>query len=120
MNRRPPRSTRTDTLFPYTTLFRSLTAMTWRDWHSSASEPTNSIPAWFAVRCRTCATSRDLARGFTMRFAHAIVSATTESSVKCWERFEALSAGGVFLHSDSVRWVVVPHHGRLTRTDNWR
>src|SRR3546814_14671707 len=25
MRRRPPRSTRTDTLFPYTTLFRSLT-----------------------------------------------------------------------------------------------
>src|SRR3546814_2598396 len=28
MIRRPPRSTRTDTLFPYTTLFRSA-----RDWH---------------------------------------------------------------------------------------
>src|SRR3546814_15868695 len=28
MNRRPPRSTRTDTLFPYTTLFRSATAST--------------------------------------------------------------------------------------------
>src|SRR3546814_12925243 len=27
MIRRPPRSTRTDTLFPYTTLFRSTTAM---------------------------------------------------------------------------------------------
>src|SRR3546814_12359585 len=27
MIRRPPRSTRTDTLFPYTTLFRSLTAV---------------------------------------------------------------------------------------------
>src|SRR3546814_2193715 len=27
MIRRPPRSTRTDTLFPYTTLFRSLTDM---------------------------------------------------------------------------------------------
>src|SRR3546814_16094332 len=26
MNRRPPRSTRTDTLFPYTTLFRSVAA----------------------------------------------------------------------------------------------
>src|SRR3546814_3131498 len=26
MNRRPPRSPRTDTLFPYTTLFRSITA----------------------------------------------------------------------------------------------
>src|SRR3546814_8625688 len=29
MIRRPPRSTRTDTLFPYTTLFRSI-AMAWR------------------------------------------------------------------------------------------
>src|SRR3546814_5528126 len=28
MIRRPPRSTRTDTLFPYTTLFRSFTATT--------------------------------------------------------------------------------------------
>src|SRR3546814_6691346 len=33
MIRRPPRSTRTDTLFPYTTLFRSLRIMTLRpDW----------------------------------------------------------------------------------------
>src|SRR3546814_12359072 len=29
MIRRPPRSTRTDTLFPYTTLFRSLRAVRW-------------------------------------------------------------------------------------------
>src|SRR3546814_12288741 len=29
MIRRPPRSTRTDTLFPYTTLFRSLTGHVW-------------------------------------------------------------------------------------------
>src|SRR3546814_18090568 len=28
MRRRPPRSTRTDTLFPYTTLFRSMLAIT--------------------------------------------------------------------------------------------
>src|SRR3546814_4152070 len=35
MIRRPPRSTRTDTLFPYTTLFRSVTA------HGAAT----SIPA---------------------------------------------------------------------------
>src|SRR3546814_14462461 len=32
MIRRPPRSTRTDTLFPYTTLFRS-----WRRWACSGS-----------------------------------------------------------------------------------
>src|SRR3546814_12213851 len=30
MIRRPPRSTRTDTLFPYTTLFRSLVQQRWR------------------------------------------------------------------------------------------
>src|SRR3546814_4570992 len=29
MRRRPPRSTRTDTLFPYTTLFRSLQSRSW-------------------------------------------------------------------------------------------
>src|SRR3546814_18768555 len=29
MIRRPPRSTRTDTLFPYTTLFRSCTGRVW-------------------------------------------------------------------------------------------
>src|SRR3546814_9877315 len=30
MIRRPPRSTRTDTLFPYTTLFRAVAARSWR------------------------------------------------------------------------------------------
>src|SRR3546814_20555983 len=30
MSRRPPRSTRTDTLFPYTTLFRSASSRQWR------------------------------------------------------------------------------------------
>src|SRR3546814_10879800 len=32
MRRRPPRSTRTDTLFPYTTLFRSLTGANCARW----------------------------------------------------------------------------------------
>src|SRR3546814_12872415 len=32
MIRRPPRSTRTDTLFPYTTLFRSILPSTMNDW----------------------------------------------------------------------------------------
>src|SRR3546814_18243045 len=34
MIRRPPRSTRTDTLFPYTTLFRSGNAPEWSEAHS--------------------------------------------------------------------------------------
>src|SRR3546814_9318385 len=37
MIRRPPRSTRTDTLFPYTTLFRS---------HRSSQAPVIGAPAW--------------------------------------------------------------------------
>src|SRR3546814_6616385 len=51
MIRRPPRSTRTDTLFPYTTLFRSttgnsdlspeaFTVMTWHDATHSLHAPT--------------------------------------------------------------------------------
>src|SRR3546814_7831741 len=36
MIRRPPRSTRTDTLFPYTTLFRSLTQLHRSNPHSVA------------------------------------------------------------------------------------
>src|SRR3546814_7115807 len=35
MIRRPPRSTRTDTLFPYTTLFRSDASTSARDWRCS-------------------------------------------------------------------------------------
>src|SRR3546814_2608988 len=59
MIRRPPRSTRTDTLFPYTTLFRSHHAFMlwcrhcgnrrrqWRRWpHQSHPAPSCSTPMW--------------------------------------------------------------------------
>src|SRR3546814_1641816 len=39
MIRRPPRSTRTDTLFPYTTLFRSSAGESWCRRRSLAREP---------------------------------------------------------------------------------
>src|SRR3546814_2942704 len=39
MIRRPPRSTRTDTLFPYTTLFRSKSEEIPQDGHRSAAQP---------------------------------------------------------------------------------
>src|SRR3546814_2696309 len=41
MIRRPPRSTRTDTLFPYTTLFRSIEPMMrdWRLWIVARGRP---------------------------------------------------------------------------------
>src|SRR3546814_5842567 len=43
MIRRPPRSTRTDTLFPYTTLFRSLRR---RRSRSSAARRCATAPGW--------------------------------------------------------------------------
>src|SRR3546814_8076166 len=55
MIRRPPRSTRTDTLFPYTTLFRS-TSMDWSDrrtitqvWRSAMS-PRHATPNSHRIR----------------------------------------------------------------------
>src|SRR3546814_4672876 len=43
MIRRPPRSTRTDTLFPYTTLFRSLLARE-AVWGVEAAELSSALP----------------------------------------------------------------------------
>src|SRR3546814_10539460 len=47
MIRRPPRSTRTDTLFPYTTLFRSAQASAWKSRRRSRRRSRKAL----AVRC---------------------------------------------------------------------
>src|SRR3546814_9159017 len=57
MIRRPPRSTRTDTLFPYTTLFRSA-AMTAPPAAVLPPEPPNAILAGLACRCPRCGKGR--------------------------------------------------------------
>src|SRR3546814_707243 len=45
--RRPPRSTRTDTLFPYTTLFRSFLSgvggLPWKNWSNSRESPLQAV-----------------------------------------------------------------------------
>src|SRR3546814_6852823 len=46
MIRRPPRSTRTDTLFPYTTLFRSLAALGTRAVRDGADYIVNGQKIW--------------------------------------------------------------------------
>src|SRR3546814_2587124 len=51
MIRRPPRSTRTDTLFPYTTLFRSCNIFSTQD-HAAAAIAARGIPV-FAVKGET-------------------------------------------------------------------
>src|SRR3546814_4683844 len=56
MIRRPPRSTRTDTLFPYTTLFRSPVPARWRwwsTWPASISATTGSTSTRGARSCRS-------------------------------------------------------------------
>src|SRR3546814_9666166 len=45
MIRRPPRSTRTDTLFPYTTLFRSTISST-KTWWPGTTIQFRSWPSW--------------------------------------------------------------------------
>src|SRR3546814_18364832 len=48
MIRRPPRSTRTDTLFPYTTLFRSARSQNAADYRSAFQRASNN-PLWDAL-----------------------------------------------------------------------
>src|SRR3546814_4268632 len=50
MIRRPPRSTRTDTLFPYTTLFRSHLPRSWLPWlghHDRQPDRAGDLPPAF-------------------------------------------------------------------------
>src|SRR3546814_6701602 len=58
MIRRPPRSTRTDTLFPYTTLFRSMSSTASRA-KSSLGERFRWVATWPNWRSRSTSTTRD-------------------------------------------------------------
>src|SRR3546814_9151040 len=63
MIRRPPRSTRTDTLFPYTTLFRSRSRRTHRRRHRRRSAASRGRPPpAFRSRSRSPAARRRRAR----------------------------------------------------------
>src|SRR3546814_7730034 len=103
MIRRPPRSTRTDTLFPYTTLFRSLPLR---------------LPGGggFADRNRIGARARDQrrARIAVLRAAPARVEAQELTLCSCESRSPGLQAlsplvlGSRFRRS-TVRGGVAPH-----------
>src|SRR3546814_17192124 len=68
MIRRPPRSTRTDTLFPYTTLFRSFSSSATRFSSSSTRAGVASIRCQTA-HCRNAATT--LSRNAMTNSSHA-------------------------------------------------
>src|SRR3546814_4239019 len=54
MIRRPPRSTRTDTLFPYTTLFRSCQPLDAGSWAEVPHEHDHGAITVAATRSRSC------------------------------------------------------------------
>src|SRR3546814_1536347 len=60
MIRRPPRSTRTDTLFPYTTLFRSSEEARFRGGRRKLSQAA-SLCGWRRVATASASTSRAVA-----------------------------------------------------------
>src|SRR3546814_185082 len=76
MLRRPPRSTRTDTLFPYTTLFRS---------------PGTAAPAARTTACAACAGTR--------AWLPAGRCAATNAGAG-WHRWRSCSSGGLALVGD--------------------
>src|SRR3546814_3177257 len=64
MIRLPPRSTRTDTLFPYTTLFRSFRCRRAVDryWRGRSRSPRASHPAWGEQARSSCRAAFDQAQ----------------------------------------------------------
>src|SRR3546814_5199831 len=84
MFRRPPRSTRTDTLFPYTTLFRSQAPLFPLRGHTSASclpRPPSFAPA--SLRS-------DLGRTRTRRWDRALVERTAYRSEEHTSELQSL------------------------------
>src|SRR3546814_18758707 len=89
MIRRPPRSTRTDTLFPYTTLFRSE-----RSW------PRRAVDVFETLVSRHCATMRDakgmmaneLERTTAADPAAPLATPTEDGLPRRWADFATLGA----------------------------
>src|SRR3546814_14140955 len=74
MRRRPPRSTRTDTLFPYTTLFRSNRYRQHEDWRHE-DWPARTLP-WRE-------STLDAVKGAPYRGSHPAVQPTTKKARSC-------------------------------------
>src|SRR3546814_9753822 len=73
MIRRPPRSTRTDTLFPYTTLFRSLAApASVAPPKAPARMPTSVMPTWTVAKKRSRSEEHTSELQSLMRISYAV------------------------------------------------
>src|SRR3546814_11530205 len=76
MIRRPPRSTRTDTLCPYTTLFRSLS------WTARTSSP-SSDPTTERMASMSCRSSRPTMAAFSDDAVVSVMGGTPLVLVRC-------------------------------------
>src|SRR3546814_4723837 len=85
MIRRPPRSTRTDTLFPYTTLFRSL-----------RRRPADRA-GWVLL-------SRDVRDGFRSSTTHACASARSEEHTSELQSLMRISYAGFCWNKNKVHF----------------
>src|SRR3546814_10088532 len=99
MLRRPPRSTRTDTLFPYTTLFRSYTIYPGSDLRSGLLSGHQSFGDNVTLKLDTLRTERDelYYGGYTSFYYHFTPKKTTplvSPSIAGWLTHDwTLSAG---------------------------
>src|SRR3546814_5813866 len=100
MLRRPPRSTRTDTLFPYTTLFRSYTIYPGSDLRSGLLSGHQSFGDNVTLKLDALRTERDelYYGGYTSFYYHFTPKTTTNlvsPSIQWWMPNDwTLSAGG--------------------------
>src|SRR3546814_1768802 len=120
MIRRPPRSTRTDTLFPYTTLFRSIEKASAFDGAddarlievggilsagTSAAADMSSLVTWVETITAECATAET-------SLSDAALAAATELKGKALSAREAAKVSAGALFDDE------PLHG--VSSDSWR
>src|SRR3546814_9704450 len=92
MIRRPPRSTRTDTLFPYTTLFRSAQQDDGRNRSSSLSFPTRFGPAQKTLETTAGRVANAGAKAAGVSTAKAVYTVPTNSTLRSEEHTSELQS----------------------------
>src|SRR3546814_3080650 len=80
MIRRPPRSTRTDTLFPYTTLFRSFPMLNLREYRHRADRLADHLP-WAALVADGVIFNKDGSFQRTLAFRGPDLESATEAEL---------------------------------------
>src|SRR3546814_17349572 len=117
MIRRPPRSTRTDTLFPYTTLFRSGYVRTRNAApvrRLNKGKPFRPSPAPDFITFRRKRRTPSLTVNPTHNACQGMIARCGHRSVDCAAR--AIMANGE-LNGKSIEAISASSHGQLTATE---